>query len=232
MRCVTLAFFSASGSKLAALHPADRCRRWPRWPAPPPAGPRRLAPPRRARRGGAILACVALGVGILYSARHNGFVPHAAHRLELRRRSRAAARRARRDAARRAAPAASGAAGDRARERRCLRGSSCCAPSRGHPAGALGARPGRRRAALVRPATPLYSVGQYRETLSPYLARTLQLVDYEGELQFGLERGAGSERHERAAVRGRAGAPAARPWHSSTRSSGTQLAAAGTSPGA
>jgi 4-amino-4-deoxy-L-arabinose transferase-like glycosyltransferase len=35
--------------------------------------------------------------------------------------------------------------------------------------------------------TPLYSVGQYRETLSPYLGRTLQLVGFEGELQFGLQ---------------------------------------------
>jgi hypothetical protein len=33
---------------------------------------------------------------------------------------------------------------------------------------------------------PLYSVGQFRETVSPYLGRTLQLVDYEGELHFGL----------------------------------------------
>ena len=38
----------------------------------------------------------------------------------------------------------------------------------------------------IGPATGLYSVGQYRETLSPYLARTFQLVGYEGELQFGL----------------------------------------------
>ena len=35
--------------------------------------------------------------------------------------------------------------------------------------------------------TPLYSVGQYRETVSPYLGRTLQLVGYEGELQLGLQ---------------------------------------------
>ena len=34
--------------------------------------------------------------------------------------------------------------------------------------------------------TPLYSVGQYRETVSPYLERTLQPVGFEGELQFGL----------------------------------------------
>ncbi len=35
--------------------------------------------------------------------------------------------------------------------------------------------------------TPLYSVGQYRETVSPYLGRTLQLVGFEGELRFGLQ---------------------------------------------
>ena len=39
----------------------------------------------------------------------------------------------------------------------------------------------------IRASTPLYSVGQYRETVAPYLGRTLQLVDYEGELHFGLE---------------------------------------------
>jgi hypothetical protein len=38
---------------------------------------------------------------------------------------------------------------------------------------------------FIGPNTPLYSVGQYRETVSPYLGRTLQLVAYEGELQFG-----------------------------------------------
>jgi hypothetical protein len=38
----------------------------------------------------------------------------------------------------------------------------------------------------VHPQTTLYSVGQYRETISPYLQRTLTLVGYEGELQFGL----------------------------------------------
>src|SRR5438270_589415 len=49
----------------------------------------------------------------------------------------------------------------------------------------------------IRAATPLYSVGQYRETVSPYLARTLQLVDYEGELHFGLEQ----EPQQRVAMR-------------------------------
>jgi 4-amino-4-deoxy-L-arabinose transferase-like glycosyltransferase len=39
---------------------------------------------------------------------------------------------------------------------------------------------------FVHPETALYSVGQYRETISPYLARTLTLVSFEGELEFGL----------------------------------------------
>ena len=38
----------------------------------------------------------------------------------------------------------------------------------------------------VHPQTTLYSVGQYRETISPYLQRTLTVVNFEGELQFGL----------------------------------------------
>lgn len=38
----------------------------------------------------------------------------------------------------------------------------------------------------VHPQTALYSVGQYRETISPYLQRTLTLVQFEGELEFGL----------------------------------------------
>lgn len=39
---------------------------------------------------------------------------------------------------------------------------------------------------FVHPQTTLYSVGQYRETISPYLHRTLIVVDFEGELHFGL----------------------------------------------
>jgi hypothetical protein len=38
----------------------------------------------------------------------------------------------------------------------------------------------------VHPGTALYSVGQFRETILPYLQRTLTVVDYEGELEFGL----------------------------------------------
>jgi 4-amino-4-deoxy-L-arabinose transferase-like glycosyltransferase len=39
---------------------------------------------------------------------------------------------------------------------------------------------------LIGPQTELFSIGQYRETLSPYLQRTLTLVDFKGELEFGL----------------------------------------------
>jgi 4-amino-4-deoxy-L-arabinose transferase-like glycosyltransferase len=39
---------------------------------------------------------------------------------------------------------------------------------------------------LIGPQTQLFSVGQYRETLSPYLQRTLTLVQFQGELEFGI----------------------------------------------
>jgi 4-amino-4-deoxy-L-arabinose transferase-like glycosyltransferase len=38
----------------------------------------------------------------------------------------------------------------------------------------------------IHPQTALYSVGQYRETISPYLQRTLTVVQFRGELEFGL----------------------------------------------
>jgi hypothetical protein len=38
----------------------------------------------------------------------------------------------------------------------------------------------------VHPDTALYSVGQFRETIPPYLQRTLTIVDFKGELEFGL----------------------------------------------
>lgn len=38
----------------------------------------------------------------------------------------------------------------------------------------------------IHPQTALYSVGQYRETISPYLQRTLTVVRFRGELEFGL----------------------------------------------
>lgn len=42
--------------------------------------------------------------------------------------------------------------------------------------------------AEIRPATRLYSVRQYRHSLSFYLGRSLILVDYKGELEEGLRR--------------------------------------------
>jgi 4-amino-4-deoxy-L-arabinose transferase-like glycosyltransferase len=38
----------------------------------------------------------------------------------------------------------------------------------------------------IHPQTALYSVGQYRETISPYLQRTLTIVQFRGELEFGM----------------------------------------------
>jgi 4-amino-4-deoxy-L-arabinose transferase-like glycosyltransferase len=38
----------------------------------------------------------------------------------------------------------------------------------------------------IGPATALYSVGQYRQTLPPYLGRTLRVADYQGELEFAF----------------------------------------------
>ena len=40
----------------------------------------------------------------------------------------------------------------------------------------------------ITPTTALYSVGQYRQTLPPYLGRTMHVAHYEGELAFGLGR--------------------------------------------
>jgi len=39
---------------------------------------------------------------------------------------------------------------------------------------------------LVGPQTRLFSVDQYRQSVAPYLGRTLHLVRYQGELQFGI----------------------------------------------
>jgi len=38
----------------------------------------------------------------------------------------------------------------------------------------------------IHPGTTLFNVGQYRETLSPYLQRTLILVGFKGELGYGI----------------------------------------------
>jgi len=176
---VTLVFFSASGSKLAPyILPMVPVLAALTGAADPDL--RRLAR-HAARSGGALVMLVAAGL-LLYSARRNSFVPHEALGW---------------------AGAAAAAA---------LIGLTVSFLPRVRPltlvlTSIVGASlawqcllcaytiipPARSARELARAAcpfigarTPLYSVGQYRETLSPYLGRTLQLAGYEGELRFGL----------------------------------------------
>jgi 4-amino-4-deoxy-L-arabinose transferase-like glycosyltransferase len=177
---VTLLFFSASGSKLAPYI-------LPMFPVlaalagAQTADPGRFAAWAARIAGGLILIVVAAGV--VWSARRNSFVPHealvwmgAAMVLAL------AAALITLGAGRRAVAAravASAAAAVLAWQ--CLLCAYAVIPP---------ARSARDLVAATRPSvgpqTALYSVGQYRETVSPYLGRSLTLVDYEGELAFGL----------------------------------------------
>jgi 4-amino-4-deoxy-L-arabinose transferase-like glycosyltransferase len=43
----------------------------------------------------------------------------------------------------------------------------------------------------IRPGTALFSIGQYRQSIAPYLGRTLRLGLYEGELEFGVTHASG-----------------------------------------
>lgn len=177
---VTLLFFSASGSKLApyilpmvpllaalaGAHTADLG-----------AFVRRAA-----AIGAALVTFVGLGL-LIYSALHNSFIPQAAvhwcaaaiamvlaglllGRLRL------------------AMSAATGALGTALAALLAWQFLLCAyaviPPARSARELVNEVRP------LISAGTPLYSVGQYRETISPYLGRTLQLAGYEGELQFGL----------------------------------------------
>jgi 4-amino-4-deoxy-L-arabinose transferase-like glycosyltransferase len=177
---LTFVFFSASGSKLAPyilpMVPLLAAL----------AGTQVVDLSAFARRaagiGAALVTFVALGL-LIYSARHNSFVPEAAVHWC-------------------AAGMATAVAALLLGWRR-LR----LAPTTGALATAIAAllawqflecayalippaRSARELVNEVRPlisaGMPLYSVGQYRETISPYLGRTLQLAGYEGELQFGL----------------------------------------------
>jgi 4-amino-4-deoxy-L-arabinose transferase-like glycosyltransferase len=175
---LTLLFFSASGSKLApyilpmvpvlaALAGAAA------------ADAQRLA--RVAAASGALLVLLCAAGLLIYSARRNSYVPQEARRWAL-------------GAALLAAIALGTLRAPLALRARvlltvltatlawqCLLGEYAAVP------------PSRSARALVEAVrgyvnarTPLYSVGQYRETIAPYLGRTLQLAGYEGELQFGL----------------------------------------------
>ena len=177
---VVLVFFSASGSKLAPYI----------LPMVPVLAaltgaylndPGRLA--RHAARAAAPLVVVVAAGLLIYSARRNSYVPHEGLQWTL---------------AAVAAALIAALASFRTRDRPLdtvvvtVLGASLawqfllCAytvipPARSARALVLAVEP------FLSPDMPLYSVGQYRETLSPYLGRTLQLVGYEGELRFGLD---------------------------------------------
>ncbi|HYM43945.1 MAG TPA: glycosyltransferase family 39 protein [Steroidobacteraceae bacterium] len=176
----TLVFFSASGSKLAPYI-------LPMFPPLAAIAGAAVTDVRRlsahATRIGALLIALVVVAGLIYSARRNAFVPRealawmaAAAVVTL------AALAATLRAVRLPAAAAGFAAALAAVVAwQCL----LCAyavipPARSARDLVAAARP------WVRPQTSLYSVGQYRETVSPYLGRTLTLVDYQGELAYGL----------------------------------------------
>ena len=175
----TLLFFSASGSKLAPYI----------LPLLPPlavlaaASVRDAAAfARGAARVGLLLVGMVVAAGLAWSARRNSYVPHTAVlwcAAALLAALAAVILTWGRGRAARTATLAAALGGVLAWQ--CL----LCAYGAIPPA-----RSARDLAAAVGPfvgaQTRLYSVGQYRETLSPYLGRTLQLVDFEGELQFGL----------------------------------------------
>jgi len=181
---VTLVFFSASGSKLAPYI-------LPMLPVlaavtGAAGGPGDHAP-RRAALIGLALLLVVVAVGLPYGALHNSYVPRAAlfWCLAALAAGSAAVVMARRgpggDARARLVPSlATSAAAILAWQ--CL----LCAYTVVPPS-----RSARELVEAVRPhvgaGTLLYSVGQYRETVSPYLGRTLRLAGYEGELRFGLQ---------------------------------------------
>jgi 4-amino-4-deoxy-L-arabinose transferase-like glycosyltransferase len=178
---VILLFFSASGSKLAPYI-------LPMVPVLAALTGARLRDPARlarhaARAAAPLIVLVAAGL-LIYSARRNSYVPSEAIHWAL---------------AAVAAALIAAVASCRAVLRpltmvlvavlgaslawQCLMCEYTVIPP---------SRSARDLARAVRPFvnahTPLYSVGQYRETLSPYLGRTLQLAGYEGELRFGLDR--------------------------------------------
>jgi 4-amino-4-deoxy-L-arabinose transferase-like glycosyltransferase len=177
----TLVFFSLSDSKLAPYI-------LPMFPVlAAVTGAQAAGDARFTRRaawiGAALVTFIALGL-LVYSARHNSYVPHQAWQWALT------------GIVVAAAALATLAPGLRGREPgaaavtavsailawQCLLCEYAVIPP---------SRSARELVAAVRPyigaETRLYSVGQYRESISPYLKRTLTLVDYAGELQFGLD---------------------------------------------
>jgi 4-amino-4-deoxy-L-arabinose transferase-like glycosyltransferase len=177
---VTLVFFSASGSKLAPyilpMLPLLAAVTGAASGAADEFG-------RHAARFGAVLILVVAAGLMVYSARRNSYVPHEAVRWALAGVLAGlipVAATWRIPAARQSSALIVTAAGACIAWQCLLCAYAWVPPSRSARELVRAARP------FVGPGTPLYSVGQYRETVSPYLGRTLQLVGYEGELQFGL----------------------------------------------
>jgi 4-amino-4-deoxy-L-arabinose transferase-like glycosyltransferase len=177
---VTLLFFSASGSKLAPYI-------LPMFPVlaalvGAQASEGATVAAQAARIGAGLIVAVAAGL-LIYSARRNAFVPHEAAMWALA--GSAVALAAVVATLRRAWLPATGAALAVAVAAILAWQCLLCAYAVIPPA-----RSARDLVAAARPSigrqTALYSVGQYRETVSPYLGRLLTLVDYEGELAFGL----------------------------------------------
>ncbi|MBS0377315.1 MAG: glycosyltransferase family 39 protein [Proteobacteria bacterium] len=176
---LTLAFFSASGSKLVPYI----------LPLAPPlavvagvyAVDARALVRRAARIGVVFVVILAVGL-VVYSARRNGYVPQelllwcAAALLGALLALFAAGGRRDEGVGR-----VAGALALTFLAYQCL----LCAFSIMPPARSAAQLVSEVRPYLD-PQLPLYSVGQYRETLSPYLGRTLILAGYEGELAFGL----------------------------------------------
>jgi 4-amino-4-deoxy-L-arabinose transferase-like glycosyltransferase len=177
---LTLVFFSASGSKLAPYI----------LPMLPPlallAGAQvqdlGAFARRAARIGAALIVFVAAGL-LIYSARRNSFVPHAALLWSVAGMAAALAPLLLSILRRRVSDATGALVTSLAAIlawQFLLSAYTATPPERSARDLVSAVRP------LISVHTPLYSVGQYRETISPYLGRTLQLAGYEGELQFGL----------------------------------------------
>jgi 4-amino-4-deoxy-L-arabinose transferase-like glycosyltransferase len=177
---VTLVFFSVSGSKLAPYI-------LPMFPPLAALAGAALPEPRRlavhaARIGAGLVLAVAAGL-LIYSSRRNSFVPGAAFDWALAAgvAGLAGVVATLRMARLRETTAAVAVAAAAILAWQCLLCEYAVIPP---------ARSARELVAAARPwvgpQTSLYSVGQYRETVSPYLGRTLALVGYQGELAFGI----------------------------------------------
>ena len=177
---VTLLFFSASGSKLAPYI----------LPMFPPLGViigvhvgEQKVFLRRVATVGALIVVVVAGGMLVYSALHNSFVPHLAIAwvgaavavmfvaiLTMRMQQGADT----------VVPTVAIAAAITFAWQCFLTAYVAIPPTRSAKELVAAAQP------YIHPQTALYSVGQYRETISPYLQRTLTLVQFRGELDFGL----------------------------------------------